>query len=263
MSTHSFNYRNIAVSYEKLGTGKPMIFLHGWGVSGEVMLPLAKQFSGTHTCYLIDLPGFGKTPPPATGWNVSDYADMVEAFIKEQLNELTNLLVHSFGGRIALKLCARPNAPQMIDNVLITGGAGMKPKRSTTYYLKKYAAKGLKAPFQVLPQKQKEKSLQKLRGTKLWKRLGSSDYTKLNGVMREVFVQTVTEYLEPCLPNIQNEVLLLWGRDDASTPVYQGKRMEEGIKNAALVVIENAGHYAFLDQPGRFNAIARAFFGGK
>lgn len=260
MSTHTFTYNGLRISYEKLGKGRPMVFLHGWGVNSEVLRPLAKQFADTYTCYLIDLPGFGKTPPPPQAWSVSNYADLVETFISEQVTELTNLLVHSFGGRIALKLCARRNALEIIDKVLITGGAGMKPKRSRKFYFKKYLVKTLKAPFQVLPKSQKEKALRNLRGTNLWKRLGSSDYSKLNGVMREVFVQTVTEYLEPCLPKVKNDVLLLWGKDDAATPLYQAKRMEKGIKKAALVVIENAGHYAYLDQPGRFTAIAKAFF---
>ena len=77
--------------------------------------------------------------------------------------------------------------------------------------------------------------------------------------MRETFVKSVTEYLERYLPQVPHEVLLLWGRNDDSTPVYQGERIEQGIKNAALVIIEDAGHYAFLDKPKQFAAIADAF----
>jgi pimeloyl-ACP methyl ester carboxylesterase len=36
--------------------------------------------------------------------------------------------------------------------------------------------------------------------------------------------------------------------------------MEKGIENAALVEIENAGHYVILDRPKHFTSIARAFF---
>jgi pimeloyl-ACP methyl ester carboxylesterase len=170
------------------------------------------------------------------------------------------LLVHSFGGRIALKLCARDKAQPLIGKVLITGGAGMKPKRSFNYYLKKYTAKALKAPFAILPGSLRQKGLDKLRQTALWKSLASSDYSKLSGVMRETFVRTVTEYLEPCLPRIPHEVLLLWGRNDEAAPLYQAERMEKGIENAALVVIDHAGHYAFLDRPAHFVSIAKAFF---
>ncbi|MDR8394155.1 alpha/beta hydrolase [Aliifodinibius sp. S!AR15-10] len=255
-----FSYENLTISYQKLGEGPPLVVLHGWGTSGRSMIPLAKSLSRLRTCYVLDLPGFGDSSPPEQAWTIDDYTDMVQTFIEESDLGKVDLLVHSFGGRITLKLCAREVGKTMIGKVLITGGAGMKPKRSLKFYFKKYLAKTLKAPFQILPGTAREKALQKLRDTSLWKWLGSSDYQKLSGVMRETFVKSVTEHLESCLPQIPHEVLLLWGRDDEATPLYQGERMEKGIKNAALVVIDNAGHYAFLDRPKHFASIAKAFF---
>ena len=258
----TYTYRNMPISYHQLGEGKPLVILHGWGSSSRVMMPLAKQLSHIRECFVLDLPGFGDTPEPPTSWHIDDYTDMVEAFIKNNFDNSVDLLVHSFGGRITLKLCARSSGKELIDKVLITGGAGMKPKRSVSYYLKKYTAKMLKAPFLVLPSKPREKALGWLRSTSIWKSLGSSEYSELSGVMRETFVKSVTEYLEPCLPKISHEVLLLWGRNDDATPLYQGERMEKGIKNAALVVIDNAGHYAFLDRPKHFAKIVVAYFKG-
>ncbi|MGD8427458.1 MAG: alpha/beta hydrolase [Balneolaceae bacterium] len=261
-NTETYQYNGMAITYKKMGTGLPLIILHGWGSSGQVMMPLAQQLSEIRTCYVLDLPGFGDTSAPDRAWSVDDYADLVEQFIKDQGLDNVDLLVHSFGGRIALKLCARETGMQLIDKVLITGGAGMKPRRNLFYFIKKYTAKMLKAPFIILPGNLRERALNWLRQTPLWKFLGSSDYSKLSGVMRETFVRTVTEYLEPCLPKIPHEVLLLWGRDDESAPLYQAERMEQGIKNAALVVIDHAGHYAFLDRPSHFVSIAKAFFEG-
>ena len=259
---HIYTYKNRDVTYRKLGKGRPLLILHGWGSNSRVMDPLAQSLAGLRTCYIPDLPGFGASQSPARAWTVDDYADFVEEFAAAQNLHSYDLLVHSFGGRIALKLCARSRNHERIGKVLITGGAGMKPHRSMQYYLKKYSAKTLKAPFTILPGTLRGKALGWLRQTPIWKSLGSSDYQKLEGVMRETFVKTVTEYLEPCLPDIPQEVLLLWGEKDEAAPLYQARRMEEGIKNAALVVIDGAGHYAFLDNPARFNAIAKAFFEG-
>lgn len=261
MVNNTFTYKNHPIAFEKSGEGKPLIILHGWGSSKRVMAPVVKNLSHLRTCYNVDLPGFGDSPEPETSWNIDDYADAVQAFIESLEEQNVDLLVHSFGGRITLKLCARDFGKTHIDKVLITGGAGMKPKRSFKFYLRKYTAKTLKAPFLLLPGELRDKALNWLRGTGLWKKLGSSEYSTLSGVMRETFVKSVTEYLEPVLPNIPHEVLLLWGRDDDATPIYQAERMEKGIKNAALVVIEDAGHYAFLDKPKQFAKIAEAFFG--
>ncbi len=254
-----FTYQNQQISYEKVGEGKPLVVLHGWGSSSRVMLPASKLLSHLRTCYVIDLPGFGESDEPDRAYSIDDYADLIEAFIRS-LDQQVDLFVHSFGGRITLKLLSRVDISQKIDKVLITGGAGMKPKRSAKFYFRKYLAKTLKAPFLILPGSLRERSLSWLRSTELWKSLGSSDYQQLSGVMRETFVKSVTEHLESTLPQIDHEVLLLWGRNDDATPVYQAERMEKGIKNAALVVIEDAGHYAFLDKPKQFAAIAEAYF---
>lgn len=257
---HTFTYRDQEIIYQKIGEGKPLIILHGWGSSKRVMMPVAQNMAHLRTGYILDLPGFGDSPEPARVWSIDDYADAVQAFIESLDEEKVDVLVHSFGGRIMLKLCARDFGKTHIDKVLITGGAGMKPKRSLKFYIRKYTAKILKAPFMILPDPLREKALGWLRSTSLWKSLGSSDYSKLSGVMRETFVKSVTEYLEASLPNIPHEVLLLWGQNDDATPVYQGQRIEKGIENAALVIIEDAGHYAFLDKPKQFARIAEAFF---
>lgn len=260
--THNFTYQDQQIIYEKTGEGKPLVILHGWGSSKRVMMPVAQNLSHLRTNYVLDLPGFGDSPEPSRSWSIDDYADAVQAFIESLDEDKVDVLVHSFGGRIILKLCARDFGKTQIDKVLITGGAGMKPKRSMKFYIRKYTAKFLKAPFMILPGSLREKTLGWLRSTSLWKSLGSSDYSKLSGVMRETFVKSVSEYLESSLPDIPHEVLLLWGRNDDATPVYQGERIEKGIENAALVIIEDAGHYAFLDKPKQFASIAEAFLKG-
>lgn len=250
----------IPLAWYKSGTGKPLVILHGWGSNSAVMQVLSEGVKSVRTSYLLDFPGFGGSPEPPRSWSVSDYATLTEGWMDTVLpDQPFDLLVHSFGGRVAIKLLSSHNIASRIDKVVFTGAAGLKPKRSVSYYAKKYFAISLKAPFKLLPQSLEEKGLSMLRKTSLWKKLGSSDYQQLSGVMRETFVKTVTEFLEDDLTKIDHEILLIWGKDDTATPLYQGKRMEALFKNSALVTIEHAGHYAFLDQKSRFNAILKAY----
>lgn len=260
MTPETFEHEGTTTSWYKTGTGKPLLILHGWGSSSEVMFPLARQLQDIRTCCLIDLPGFGKSPEPLRAWNVDDYADLIEHFIKKTFSDgAIDLLVHSYGARIALKLLVKKEISSRIEKVIITGGAGLKPKRKPKYFIKKYTAKLLKTPFFILPEPLRGKGLNQLRKTGLWKKLGSSDYQQLSGVMRETFVKSVTEYLDPLLSSISHEILLIWGRNDTATPLDQARRMEQGLKNGVLVVVEKAGHYAFLDQPVQFSAISKAY----
>ena len=41
------------------GTGKPVVLLHGYGVSGAYMLPLAESLAPSFSVLVPDLPGFG------------------------------------------------------------------------------------------------------------------------------------------------------------------------------------------------------------
>ena len=241
------------------GLSRPLIILHGWGASKKIMQPLGRMLAFHHDCYVIDLAGFGESSEPPLAWKIDDYADSIQAWVEHIGLLKFDILAHSFGGRITLKLLTRPWSKEHVQNVLITGGAGMKPRRSASFYAKKYVAKILKAPFNLLPEPFKSQGLDWLRTTSTWKSLGSSEYAVLSGVMRETFVHSVTEYLEPTLPKISHSVLLLWGEKDDATPLYQAQRMEKGLAEGALVVMEGCGHYAFLDKPKQFVAIAEAY----
>lgn len=254
--------QGISLRVHELGEAKNiLLFLHGWGCDATTMKSVASaDIIAQYRCIFIDFPGFGKTAPPPEAWGVGDYAAFTADFIRHiSADTPISVMAHSFGARVLLKLLADPETTALFDKIIITGGAGMKPQRGLSYYYKTMLAKTLKAPFALLPEPWRGKALAELRKTAVWKSLGSSEYKGLQGTMRQVFVKTVREYLEDCLPLIQHEVLLVWGEEDAATPLYQARRMEQGLANGHLVSLPAAGHYAFLDQPARFQAVIKAY----
>ena len=88
---------------------------------------------------------------------------------------------------------------------------------------------------------------------------GSSDYKQLSGVMRQTFVKVVNQDLTPYLKNIRSSSLLVYGAQDTDTPVRFGKIMEKKIPDAGLVVLDNAGHFSYLDQFPRYISIVKVF----
>jgi len=78
--------------------------------------------------------------------------------------------------------------------------------------------------------------------------------------MKQTFSAVVNSTFDAnTLKGIDREILLIWGDKDTATPLRAGKIMETSIKGAGLSVIENAGHYAFLDKPKTFTAIVRSY----
>ena len=92
-------------------------------------------------------------------------------------------------------------------------------------------------------------------------RAGSSDYRALSDDMKMTFVKVVNQDLKGYLQDIDSSTLLIWGENDTETPLSYGKIMEEKIPDAGLVVLENSGHFAYLECLPAFNKISANFLG--
>ena len=55
--------------------------------------------------------------------------------------------------------------------------------------------------------------------------------------------------------------MLVWGDQDDATPLWMGQAMEKEMKDAALVVFEGRGHFAYLEELRRFVNLVKAFIG--
>ncbi len=89
--------------------------------------------------------------------------------------------------------------------------------------------------------------------------LGSSDYSQLQGVMREVFVKTVNCLLDDQIHHIKTPTLLFWGTEDTAISRYQMDVMTREIQGSEFIPLEGAGHYGYIDQPAIVNEGIRHF----
>ncbi|MFI3284298.1 MAG: alpha/beta hydrolase [Erysipelotrichaceae bacterium] len=240
---------NVNSYYEKSGSSsQSVILLHGWGQNTEMMAPVAQHLSAFFTVYNIDFPGFGKSEEPPVAWSPDDYCEWLKKLSDSLKIENPILIGHSFGGHIAMRYASRYPVYKMV----LTGAAGLKPKRGADYYLKVYGYKASKKLLQ-LPGMQKHKE-------KLSKQFGSEDYQNTTGVMRETFVKVVNSYVNDLLSSIHCSTLLVYGSEDDATPLWMGEYLEKHLPDAGLAVFENQGHYAYFVQIQRFNAVLDAFF---
>lgn len=240
--------KDIKVNYRKKGFNKKtVILMHGWGQNLGMMAPVSDHLASDFTVYNLDLPGFGESEAFKEVAGVEEYCEMLEIFVKAKKIENPIIIAHSFGVRIAL-LYASKNP---VYKLILTGGAGILPKRGLKYYLKIYSYKFFKVVLNFF-------ALEKLK-KKLEKSAGSEDYRALSGLMRASFVKIVNLDLRPVLKDIKAETLLVWGDQDQATPLWMGQLMEKEIKNAGLAIFENQGHYAYWNQMPRFLSVIDIF----
>ncbi len=240
-------------------TGAPVLLLHGWGSSAALMQPIADALADQWDVLNVDLPGHGKSPAPPVGMGVPEHAALVAELIRTEFTPPVTILGHSNGGRIALYMASEPDYAPLIERLILVSPSGITPTRTWQYHAKKTLASTLKAPFQILPEPLKGHGLDWLRHSLVWKALGSSDYSKLSGPMRETFVKTVTFHLDDAVQRITAPTLLFWGDGDTAVRRDQMAKLEARIPDAGLVTIEGGGHYGYLDDPVLFEAATRSF----
>lgn len=239
------------IHYHQTGRGYPLVLLHGWGCDLHIFDAVQRELEQYFTVYNIDLPGFGQSPEPSTVWGTADYAAAIIGLFQELNIQHPILIGHSFGGRVIIRMAeqVRPR------KIILTGGAGIRPQRSLSYYLKVYTYKALKrlATLPVL------RSLTAPMLERYRSKAGSADYQQASETMRGVLVKAVNEDLRDLLPGIQAPTLLIWGEKDTATPLRDGRLMEQKIPDAGLVVLSGGSHYAFLEQSARFLTIVGHF----
>ena len=65
---------------------------------------------------------------------------------------------------------------------------------------------------------------------------------KTEGVMKEVFLSTLSRNLKPLLSSIKTPTVILWGEEDDFVGVEDAYTMGKSIPGAKLVVFPGVGH---------------------
>lgn len=227
-------YRDVGSAGERL----PLVLLHGWGASLDVMAGVRDGLAADFRVLSFDLPGFGESSPPPAAWGSDDYARLLLAALDALGVERAHLVGHSFGGKVAIRMAVE--RPERLGRLVLVDSAGIRPMRTLGYHARVAAYRGARRLVGSTP----------LRGW-LEARVGSTDY-RAAGTLRPTLVRSVNEDLRPLLPRVAAPTLLVWGERDEDTPLENGQLMERLIPNAGLVVFAGAGHFAFGDDLPRF-----------
>jgi pimeloyl-ACP methyl ester carboxylesterase len=200
-----------------------IVWLHGWGLTHESMIPIAGLFANQTENYAVDLAGFGgKTPPPGFVYGSKDYADDVAKFIKTLPPKNTLVVGHSNGGRVALQLAA--NYKEVVDGIVLLGGAGLPRRYSPLFEARKFLFKKLSIIAKKIP------ILKNVRAS-------SKDYRNAKGIMTDVFEKILSENLGDASKKVMIPTLLIYGKNDRYTPPYMGEEYNKNIANSVLYII--------------------------
>lgn len=243
----------LRLHYDESGpeSGATVVLLHGWGCDHTTLASVRKLLERKMHVFSFDLPGFGKTQEPEEVWGIERYTQFTEEAFKALGIENPVLLGHSFGGRISILFSSR----NKVNKVILVDAAGVRPRHSLKWHFKVYSYKLAKRVYPLLLGKEKaQERIDRARAKR-----GSSDYNNAPPMMRAILSKCVNEDLCRVMPVIKAPTLLIWGEEDAATPLADAKKMERLIPDAGLVSFPGCGHYSFLDNPGGFRAVINSF----
>jgi pimeloyl-ACP methyl ester carboxylesterase len=217
--------------------GAPLVlWVHGWGHSHANMLPLAQAMPRGTRSVLLDLPGFGGTPPPPGAWGTEDYADAVAEWLTGEAARPRVWVAHSFGCRVGLQLAARH--PELVDGLFLIAAAGLQRRRSPTARVRMTARRwAFRLARGLAPE---GPARDRLRA-----RFGSADYRNA-GPMRPVLVKAVNEDLSDVAHAVRCPAVLVYGDRDTETPPELGARLHALMPQSRLAVLRGFDHWNVL-----------------
>ena len=208
--------------------------------SKECFLAQIEYFSKYYKVTAIDFLGLGKSAPLTRAFSVSDYAEWTKQVLAALQVKKPSVIAHSFGCRVALKMAEEGG--QVFDKLILTGPAGVIMNRGFSYHVKVRAYRIVKKFLPALAEK----------------KFGSVEYRALPSIMKESYKKIVNEDLRETASRVQNEILIVEGRSDTTTPPKEAEAYL-GVMPRARLVFLDGGHFAFAENPTAFNLLAEEF----
>ena len=101
------------------GGSRPVVLVHGFGVSGRYWHPLARRLARRHPVYVPELPGHGGSTRPPEALDVPGLREVLAAWMDAAGLARAALVANSLGCQIAADLAARD--PGRVSALVLAG----------------------------------------------------------------------------------------------------------------------------------------------
>lgn len=267
----------LPLDVERLGTGDPIVLLHGFGAHRFTYREWADELARTHAVHLVDLVGFGAAPAPRTaaGYAPEAQAEAVVRYLREAELRRVTLVGHSLGGGVALMAALRLRDGGEIDRLSgVVDIAGPAYPQGIPRYIgfARMPLVGAAVLRFVPPARLVRKVLEfvvfdETALTDAWVQ-GYAKPLRTRRARRAV-LETARRIVPPDLArwverfgDVTVPTLLLWGRHDRIVPLWVGQRLARDLPHARLVVLERCGHSPVEERPAESLAVLREFLRG-
>lgn len=105
-----------------VASGRPLVHVHGFGVSGSYLEPTAARLASRYPTYVPDLPGSGRSHRPAQPLDIPGLAGTVIAYLDAIGIERASFVGNSLGCVVLVEVAAA--WPDRVDRIVLVSPAG-------------------------------------------------------------------------------------------------------------------------------------------
>ncbi len=254
----------VRLAVEESGSGPPLVFVSGGVMDRDQWDAQLAAFRDDYRCIRFDQRGVGHSDKPGAGYTIAQMAEDTVALIQALQAEGCILFGNSLGGLIALEcalrhpdlvriliLCATPAGPQGIP---APPAIQMRLFQIAMLPVDQAAAALLSVLFATdYPQRHPDVLARAIR--KRTDPALAAPLLATTGPMQSALTYDPLERMR-ALPI---PTLILHGQADALTPPDNARVLFEHLADAALIIVERAGHAAVLEQAEAVTRAVRGF----
>jgi len=272
-ATVSFNVpsprglRTVTISYARVGTGEPLLLLHGIGHHRQAWDPVVDILATERDVIAVDLPGFGESPalPDGLTHDLSTVVPALGALCEALEIEQPHVAGNSLGGLLALEL----GREKLVRSVTALSPAGFwtpVEKRYAFGVLLAMRQAARRMPLPVVERLSRTAAGRTVLTSTIYARPGRrSPEAVVAETLALANAESFTETLRAGgsvqftddVPGVP--VTVAWGTKDRLLVRRQGVRAKHIIPKARLVRLPGCGHVPMNDDPA---LVARVILDG-
>ncbi|QIK79898.1 alpha/beta hydrolase [Sphingomonas piscis] len=245
----------MTIAFERRGTGRPLLLVHGLGSTRHGWTTLFSKLEASRELVLIDLPGHGASPTEEDSHTFEGLARSLSEWLVSEKLVGVPMVGSSLGARLVLELARRGSTGPVV--ALDPGGFWQGWERTwagSTLLASTNLVRAIRPAIPVLSRNPVSRSaLLAQLSAKPWALDGDFVAGELIGLARtrtaKGLIRDLTRGPAQGGPAASGPITIGWGRHDHLCIPAQAERACRAFPGSRMVWFEHSGHFPMWDEP--------------